>query len=217
MKVYEIFDSIEGEGKRSGELTTFIRLAGCNLNCSYCDTKYAQSEDSFNNEYCVNDILSQINYMNVTITGGEPLIHLGIDSLLQALLNRGFNVNIETNGSVDISQFKRKKITGIANMPFFTMDFKCYSSGMTDQMCLNNLHILDQNDVLKFVVQDERDLEQVFLLSWVNAQKYISPVFGKIEPKQIVEFMKRNKDVMCDYKLQLQLHKIIWSPEEKGV
>jgi 7-carboxy-7-deazaguanine synthase len=86
---------------------------------------------------------------------------------------------------------------------------------MSDLMLQSNLHNLTANDVIKFVVQNEEDMGQAYMLRWVMAQKYLSPVFGKIEPVKIVEFMKKND--MVDYKLQLQLHKLIWNPNQRGV
>ena len=215
MKIVEIFDSIEGEGKRAGELTTFIRTAGCNLRCSYCDTSYAQSICT-GKEMSINEIISKINYNNVTITGGEPLIQEDIKALIGQLCMKGFYINIETNGSVILEKFRKgRNKRSICNNPFFTMDYKCYSSNMNKEMKNENLADLTPKDVIKFVVQDEIDLAQVYQLRKVKAKKYISPVFSKIEPYRIVDFMK--KFDMTDFKIQLQLHKYIWSPEMRGV
>jgi 7-carboxy-7-deazaguanine synthase len=100
LQVIEIFDSIEGEGKRAGQLVTFIRLTGCNLRCSYCDTEYAFSDGK---DFSVNEIMEQVNHSKVTLTGGEPLLQANVPQLLAAL--HGHEVNIETNGSINIEPF----------------------------------------------------------------------------------------------------------------
>ena len=207
MKVNEIFFSIDGEGKRAGQLAAFIRLTGCNLRCSYCDTKYSFDEGREMSAEKISDAVK--NFRNVTLTGGEPLIQ-NCHELLTRL--ESHEVNIETNGSIELSEYLK-----YANA-FFTMDFKCYSSGTYDTMNYGNLKILRENDVLKFVVGDESDLilaEKICTEYKPKAQIYISPVFGKIEPLQIVEFIKRRH--LENWKLQLQLHKFIWSPNERGV
>lgn len=208
--VNEIFDSIEGEGKRAGSLVTFIRLTGCNLRCSYCDTTYAFAEGV---EMSTKDIMSKVHYDRVTITGGEPLLQKSIRSLLSHLYQ--YEVNIETNGSVNIEPF-----FGLPNV-FFTVDYKTGSSGMTEKMCANNFMKMRKRDVLKFVVGSIDDLEEareVFLKYYSNLRNrkiYVSPVFGKIEPSTIVEFLKENN--LKTWKIQLQLHKFIWPVDMRGV
>lgn len=210
MKVVEIFSSIDGEGKRTGLPTTFIRLFGCNLNCSYCDTRYGCEGDNYT-IMSVTEIVNKVKELgipNITITGGEPLIHSGINSLLYEL--QEFNVNVETNGSQLISH-------PLGDV-FYTMDYKCPSSGMEDSMNLYNLKRLLHYDVLKFVVGDTKDLDKMLeILEEYNpiCQVYVSPVFGKIEPKEIVNYLLAHK--LYDVKVQVQLHKIIWNPEERGV
>lgn len=214
MKVIEIFNSIDGEGVRAGELATFIRLAGCNLRCPYCDTKYSWSNDKVT-EMTSQEILSFIErsgYTNVTLTGGEPLIHPGVKTLLDALSRAGYNVNVETNGSINIEGFRRPGV-------FFTVDYKCPSSSMEDKMCFEMFRELQEDDVLKFVVGSQEDLQTARkitqLLDDHSCLIYVSPVFGQIEPAEIVEFMKKYK--LEDWRIQLQLHKFIWDPNERGV
>lgn len=214
MKVVEIFKSIDGEGKRAGLPTVFIRLFGCNLKCSYCDTQYGCEGTDYKIRSIpdILDTLDRYRTKSVTITGGEPLIHPGIKQLVELLLRRGYWVNIETNGS----QY-------IGNLPanpnvFVTMDYKCPSSGMENNMCLENLHTLSSTDVLKFVVGSHEDL--ITALSILEeydpkAQIYFSPVFGKIEPAAIVDFILDHGLDSC--KIQLQMHKIIWDPNKRGV
>lgn len=216
--VVEIFNSIDGEGKRAGELTTFVRFAGCNLNCSYCDTKYAQSFLE-GKEMTILEIIQEIEKignMNITLTGGEPLKRAGIYTLIEYLSITGYRVNIETNGSIPL--YEAPKLKNV----FYTMDYKCPSSNMENKMNLENLEFLDEDDVLKFVVGDIEDLKTAYDIlknSNIIAQIYLSPVFGTIEPKDIIEFMKQNYylSVLFNVKIQLQLHKIIWNPEERGV
>lgn len=204
--VNEIFDSIEGEGKRAGQLATFIRLTGCNLRCSYCDTEYAFTEGK---AMSIDKIMSNIKYHNVTITGGEPL-YQDISILLDRL--KFHSVNIETNGSLDITKyFKYPHV-------WFTADYKTKSSCMNSAMHLDNLRNLRPQDVLKFVVKTHEDCAQAFkICKEYNpiCKVYISPVFGEIEPKQIVGFMKDNH--IEDWNLQIQLHKIIWDAQKRGV
>ena len=146
--VNEIFDSIDGEGKKAGQLATFIRLCGCNLRCSYCDTAYAFNEGQHMD---IADIIAQVSYPNVTLTGGEPLCQ-DIHALLEGL--KGHSVNIETNGSMDIEPyFKYDHV-------WFTVDYKSLSSDMANRMLPENFEKLRPQDVLKFVVGDEADLRQ---------------------------------------------------------
>ena len=211
MKVVEIFKSIDGEGIRVGYPVTFIRLAGCNLRCNYCDTKYSYEDEKFT-EMTPQEIYIQVYKLGgkrITLTGGEPLIHKDVKVLVDLLIQKGYEVNIETNGSVDITLFLDKHT-------IITMDYKCASSGMEDKMLLDNISKLRKQDVLKFVVSDDNDLDTVQrIYQNTKATVYISPVFGRIEPKQIVEYVLEHNMENC--RVQVQLHKIIWNPEERGV
>lgn len=216
-KVNEIFLSIDGEGVRTGLPTVFIRLYGCNLNCSYCDTRYSCE----NNEYKLMplmDILEQVlsyGVPRVTLTGGEPLIHEGVKDLINSLVANNIEVNIETNGAVDLDDFWEYKYN---SKVIFTMDYKCASSGMEDKMKLLNLHLLQPKDVIKFVVSNYNELEKMeYILkeSGCKARPYVSPVFGAIDPKDLVEYVLDNN--LNDVTVQVQLHKIIWNPNMRGV
>ena len=219
MKVNEIFYSIEGEGIRAGYPCVFVRLYGCNLNCSYCDTRYA-CEDQKCEDLQIREILANVREYGckrVTITGGEPTIHTDFYDLVNELYQEGYLVNIETNGTKSASEIRR-------NIPYgalITMDHKCPSSGMSVRMRIENYVGLTKNDVLKFVVGSREDLidaDRVIAalrLHDVNPTYYFSPIFGKIEPKDIVEFMKEHH--YNDVRIQLQMHKFIWPPEMKGV
>ena len=221
MKVVEIFKSIEGEGVRAGLPVTFIRLYGCNLRCEYCDTKYSYAEVDEKNTppYCtmtveeVVEAVMRLGCQTVTITGGEPLIHSGIEKLIDLLLMVGCEINIETNGTRPVPSKYRSEERII-----FTMDYKCPGSGMNDKMESYPFDTLRDHDVLKFVVSDERDLDKmVEVLETIKTTPavFVSPVFDKIEPAQIVEYLLNHQ--LHDVRIQLQLHKIIWDPEQRGV
>lgn len=215
MKVVEIFNSIEGEGKRAGLPCTFIRLHGCNLNCSYCDSRYACD----GKEYTVmseQEILDQVKLYgcsNVTVTGGEPLIHPGIRDLLKKLYNEGYCINVETNGSLI------PEVVSSTDRLFYTVDYKTNASGMSDRMNEELFKDFDSGDVLKFVVGSVEDLDQALEVTekyQINKSDiYISPVFGKIEAKEIVEYIQQHK--LWNWHVQLQLHKYIWDPNKRGV
>lgn len=211
MKVIEIFKSIDGEGIRAGYPTTFIRLAGCNLRCNYCDTKYSYENEKFK-EMTPMQIYTQVYKLGgrrITLTGGEPLIHNDIKLLVDLLTCKGYEINIETNGSVAITPYLLKNT-------IITMDYKCEGSGMENKMLLDNISKLRKQDVLKFVVSDKNDLDTVQrIYSNTKATVYVSPVFGRIEPKQIVEYMLEHNMENC--RVQVQLHKIIWNPDQRGV
>lgn len=217
--VVEIFSSIEGEGRRAGQLATFVRLAGCNLRCSYCDTPYARKfTDGRPLELA--EILRMVDGFgngNVTLTGGEPLAGENTPGLLQALLGPGREVNVETNGSWDVGPYLGYPAT------FLTMDWKTPSSGCSGHMLAGNLALLRPRDVLK-IVMDGSDFDYVSHLlqtcrtrAWI----YLGPVFGRLEPAPLVEFAKRvarlpgvDGQRLC---VQLQLHKIIWGAGARGV
>lgn len=223
MKVVEIFNSIDGEGKRAGLPCTFIRLFGCNLSCSYCDSQYACVETkTIQTQYTVmsvEEIVTRVKYLgcsSITITGGEPLIHPGIENLIEALLDEGCWVNIESNGTKSvIPRFDEYTDDG---QLFYTMDYKTNCSGMTDKMYAGSIYTLKHTDVLKFVVGSAEDLNQALEVVEKHspkAQIYVSPVFGKIEAAQIVEFIKKHR--LWDWKVQLQMHKYIWDKDKRGV
>lgn len=221
MNVVEIFNSIEGEGKRTGLPCTFIRLFGCNLHCDYCDSQYAcVPQDLGISTMSVNEILEVVKSFgcpNVTVTGGEPLIHDGIEKLLHALLREGYWVNVETNGTM-VPPIRSGSSRDSLGSLFYTMDFKTFSSGMQDKMNPEAFKNLDILDVLKFVVGSTADLDQalsVYEKYSSSYEVYISPVFGKIEPVEIVEYVKCHK--LWNWHVQVQLHKIIWDPSMKGV
>ena len=225
-KVIEIFKSIDGEGKRAGEVTTFIRLSGCNLACAWCDTAYSQSGTCgimTTLPEIINEVES-LNCKNITLTGGEPLIHNEVDNLIMELITLGYDVNVETNGSVDPSKYiLDEEYNNKLGKVWFTIDYKSKSSKMQDKMNIKHFINLRDEDVIKFVVGSKEELEDAafFIASLESVLEhkpyiYFSPVFNMIEPVEIVNFMiGRNFSSKC--RIQLQLHKIIWDPNTIGV
>lgn len=218
-KVVEKFISVNGEGPLSGQLVVFIRFAGCNLHCSYCDTTWANNENvryDFMTPVEIYKYVKSTKIRNITLTGGEPLLQEGIIELLQTLSrDRSLHVEIETNGSVILDEF-----LSIENPPSFNMDYKLPSSNMEDKMTLNNFKYLSYKDTVKFVSGSMEDLQKAkFIIDKYELTSKtnvcISPVFGQIDLAEIVEFMKYNK--MNGVNLQVQLHKIIWDPNKRGV
>jgi 7-carboxy-7-deazaguanine synthase len=220
-RVAEKFISINGEGNNAGQLAVFIRFGGCNLRCSYCDTFWAV--DAENVEYQELSGQEIYNYIidsgvrNVTLTGGEPLFQEGIYELLHLISNiPDLRVEIETNGSLNISDYKNIK----PGYPVFTTDYKLGTSGMECAMKVSNFEHLEKKDTVKFVVGSVRDLESAnkIIKKYSLTEKcsvHLSPVSGNIKLSEIVEFMKYNK--MNGVRLQPQLHKFIWDPNARGV
>ena len=220
MKVAEKFISINGEGTRAGELAVFVRFVGCNLRCTYCDTMWANEpgcpyEEMTPAQIC--DYVRSTVISNVTLTGGEPLLQKQMEELIGQLIREcGVRVEIETNGAVDLHPFAQIP----EGRPSFTMDYKLPSSGCEDRMITENFSVLQAQDTVKFVSGSREDLERAAeiieeygLLD--RCYVYFSPVFGKIEPAEIVDFMLENK--LNKARIQIQMHKVIWDPNERGV
>lgn len=228
MLISEIFSSIDGEGSRAGYLATFIRTVGCPLRCSYCDTSYAFKPDNNTKDMSILEIVNTcLNLCNprITITGGEPLIQNNIKELIESLLVNGFYLNIETSGSVFFNIKECNDIIQDAyndGRLFFTYDYKCPTSGMSDKMKPIIFENLGPKDILKFVVGSVEDLDFMKSIisdldsrhNYIN-KYYVSPVFGNIEPVTIVNYLKDNN--LQNVRLQLQIHKIIWDVNKRGV
>lgn len=234
LPVAEKFVSVNGEGQRAGMLSAFIRFAGCNLRCSYCDTQWANESGAEVESLSIEDMVQFVRQSSVacvTLTGGEPALQKNLPELVQSLLAEdgpagdGLWVEIETNGSVDLAPFVnlRRRVlgdSGARGTLSLTVDYKLPSSGVQDEMLALNYESLDACDTVKFVCGSELDLERA--LQVCNEFKlpgrvpvYFSPVFGQIDPASIVHFMA--KKGMYWAHIQLQLHKIIWPDVEKGV
>lgn len=226
-KILEWFNSIDGESKRAGQLVTFIRLAGCNGCCKFCDSKWSINANQ-GTEMTLEEIIDKAikeSYPNITLTGGEPLIHEDVDKLIKALADNGFNVGIETNGSISIYD---KSYYNYPNV-WFSMDYKCPESGMNHMMIsASAMCALRDVDTLKFVVSNREDLlsaynrikemEEYYDIHNIKSRctYYFSPCFNVIKLIEIVDFMKEF-NLTERVKLQVQLHKIVWDPNERGV
>ncbi len=223
MRISEIFLSIEGEGIRTGAPAVFIRLFGCNLRCSYCDSMYAVERNDFQ-EMSPEEVFQKVKSFNthfVTLTGGEPLIHKDVEVLLKMLDDYGFEVNIETNGT-------QPKPSGFRHI-FCTMDWKSISSGMQPKMKMENIMGLGARDVLKFVIGTEEDLQDATRVIGVmeaeyarNGLKlptfYVSPIFGTMKYENMVNWILSNETMKRNnVRFQVQLHKVIWDPNARGV
>ena len=208
MRVIEKFTSINGEGLRQGELALFIRFANCNLRCSYCDTKYSFEHPVYIEE-SIEDLVNYAkkqNVKNITLTGGEPLIQEGINELIIALRKEGFRVEIETNGSVDIKNFYNDELVS------YTLDYKLPTSLMESKMNLDNYKYISKKDSVKFVCGSKEDLCKA---KSIILRYDLSPVFNMINLEDMVNFLIDNN--LNDVRLCLQIHKIIWDPNKRGV
>lgn len=236
--IVEIFTSISGEGISNGEIVSFVRVAGCNLRCSYCDTQYSYEEQSISNQYLlpteVVDKLNKLGCNDIICTGGEPLEACKTKRYLPIYLStKGFNVRIETNGSCHLyTQEEVLSFTGVTklNSLNYTLDIKSPSSGMKDKnIFLDNFKRLKSKDEIKFVVGTDEDISYAMdtiksyrnILSQNGVIINFSPIFNKIDPVKIVEFLKQESKYFhknnLKVRLSLQIHKYIWPPEERGV
>jgi 7-carboxy-7-deazaguanine synthase len=210
LKVNEIFYSIQGESSFAGLPFVFVRLTGCNLRCTYCDTKYAYEEGK---ELSVEQILKEIKKYKcpyVEITGGEPLMQEETPSLVDCLIDKGYRVFVETNGTKDISVISHKAT--------LIMDIKCPSSGESDEIDRENLNRLDTKDEIKFVIAEKSDYDwaKKFIAEKKltdKAKVLLSPVKEKMNPDILAEWILKDK---LNVRLQLQLHKIIWPHVTRG-
>ncbi len=210
--INEIFYSIQGESIHSGVPCVFVRLTGCNLRCSYCDTAYAYYEGV---ELRIEEILSRVdNYKCplIEITGGEPLLQGGTPLLIDRLLEKKYEVLLETNGSIDISVVDKRCIK--------IVDIKCHSSGENDKNDLKNLKRLNQKDQIKFVIGSREDYEfakettKLIPSGFPMKNILFSPLIEQMHPSQLAEWILEDH---LRARLQIQLHKIIWPDGERGV
>lgn len=211
MKVCEIFTSIQGESSHAGRLCTFVRFSGCNLRCKECDTAYAFDGGV---EYGKEEILKEI-YLRalklVELTGGEPLLQPGIHDLINNICDKGYDLLIETNGSLSIE--------GMDPRAIIIMDVKTPLSGMSESLHMDNLRFLKSNDEVKFVIYDRADYEwsKEFVFAHGLMDKcnvLFSPCYGIIEPSRLARWMIEDR---IDARLNLQAHKYIFGENERGV
>ena len=204
----EIFYSIQGEGADAGLPTIFIRLAGCNLRCSYCDTKYAFYGGK---EMSIEEIMTEIKKWRckrVCITGGEPLLQEGIYELVDILLRNDYEVSVETNGSISIEKLIDKNV-------IIKMDIKLPSSRMHEKMRMENIGLLRNKDELKFVIGNKKDYEyakEILQEYKPYCQVIMQPVWKKIDTTKLAEWILKDG---IDVRLSIQLHKILWGEERE--
>jgi len=213
LKVNEIFYSIQGESSFAGLPCVLVRLTGCNLRCSYCDTRYAYEEGTLWNIPAIIDRVSSCQSRLVEITGGEPLLQEETPLLIHELLDRGYDVLIETNGSKPIRAVDRRCVR--------IVDIKCPSSGESHNNDYSILDDLTEQDEVKFVVGERNDYEfaKEILSSRISKTRIsrppiLSPVTQRLDPKNLAEWIL---DDHLYVRLQLQLHKILWGSDTRGV
>jgi 7-carboxy-7-deazaguanine synthase len=203
MKINEIFYSVQGEGKWTGLPNIFIRTTGCNLRCKYCDTKYAYDDGT---EMSMESIVKHIGKYPgkyVCITGGEPLLQDEISYLVTMLLKKGYNICLETNGSMNIKSFSDKKSLMIS------LDIKCPSSNMHEKMDFDNISLLNKRDQLKFIIKDEKDYnyaKDIIKKYKPKCTVFFQPVWGT-NSTNLAKWILADR---LDVKLGLQMHKILW-------
>jgi 7-carboxy-7-deazaguanine synthase len=212
LNVNEIFYSIQGESSFSGIPCIFIRLTGCNLRCSYCDTRYACDEGTV---LSLDEVLRRIALFPcslVEVTGGEPLLQQNTPKLLRILLHLGYKVLVETNGSMNIEAIDKRCIR--------IVDIKCPSSGEADMNDLGNLKRLTGKDELKFVIGCRSDYEfakdlvlSPEIMNLKIKPPLFSPVMNKLKPKRLAAWILEDH---LNVRLQVQLHKVIWG-NRRGV
>lgn len=212
MKICEMFTSIQGESSYAGQPCTFIRLTGCNLRCSYCDTQYAFEGGREIDVDTIVDYVKKAGIPLVEITGGEPLLQSqGLQALTGSLLDSGYRVLIETNGSLSIR--------GLDVRVVIILDIKTPGSGMAEKNDFSNLKYLKASDEIKFVIGDRKDYEwsKQIMERYDLGNRYIllfSPVTGLIEPRRLADWIIEDR---LPVRLNLQLHKYIFDPKERGV
>jgi len=211
MKVCEIFTSIQGESSYAGLPCTFIRLTGCNLRCSYCDTVYAYTGGS---ELSAEEVAVAVRNTGiglVEITGGEPLLQRDVHHLINILIGNGCRVLLETNGSLSIKDIDPKIV--------LIMDFKTPGSGMSGEMDFSNLDYIKFNDEIKFVLTGFDDYIWAKEIIRKNHLPYrcnvlLSPAYGILKPEDLAKWMLEDR---LEARLNLQIHKYIFGAERKGV
>jgi 7-carboxy-7-deazaguanine synthase len=211
LEISELFYSIQGESSFAGYPCFFIRFAGCNLRCTYCDARYTYEEPG--SSYSVEQLLAEVEQypdILVEITGGEPLLQEGLYPLLDKLIQTGRTVLLETNGSLSLERVPEKVVK--------IMDVKCPDGGMHDKMELGNFTILTPTDELKFVISSRQDYdfakETLLIHNLLGKTKIsFSPVTDRLAPCDLARWIL---DDRLPVRLQLQLHAILWPEKKRG-
>ena len=212
LTVNEIFHSIQGESRRAGEPCVFVRLTACDLRCSWCDTAYAFYEGS---KRSIADVVAEVERYGcrlVEVTGGEPLLQEDVYPLMEQLLDRGHTVMLETGGHRSVARVPARVVK--------IVDVKCPGSGEDAKNCWENLTLVGPDDEVKFVVKDRADYDYArdviarYDLTTRVGAILLSPVHGVLDPKSLAEWVLADR---LPARVQLQVHKYIWSPETRGV
>jgi 7-carboxy-7-deazaguanine synthase len=212
LTINEIYESIQGESTWAGERCVFVRLTFCNLRCNYCDTEYAFYEGK---KTPLKEIAERVDGFNcplVEITGGEPLLQSNVLQLMSILCDAGHTVLLETSGAHDISKVD-PRVHRI-------MDLKTPGSGEVEKNLWSNIDHLTKRDEVKFVMGSREDYEwsrdqvEKFDLAKRCCAVLFSPIFGRIDPRRIVEWILEDR---LNVRFQLQMHKFIWTPTQRGV
>mgnify|MGYP006195958923 CR=1 FL=1 len=211
LKVHEIFYSLQGESTRAGYPCVLVRLTGCQMRCVWCDSEYAFHEGRWMSRQEVLDQVASYGCPMVELTGGEPLLQPGALPLLSELCDRGYEVLLETGGGVDVSQVDPRVRR--------VVDVKCPDSGEHENNRWENLDHLTGRDELKLVIASERDYE--WARDLVRRRRLdrlcpvsFSPVWGAVEPRELAEWILRDR---LPVRVQLQIHKLLWGAETRGV
>ncbi|HEY2626105.1 MAG TPA: radical SAM protein [Candidatus Udaeobacter sp.] len=212
LTINEIYQSIQGESTWAGRPCVFVRLTFCDLRCNYCDTEYAFYEGKKQTLKEIVDIVAAFNCPLVEITGGEPLLQKNVLSLMSILADAGYTTLLETSGAHDISKVDRRVHR--------IMDLKTPGSGEVEKNLWSNVDHLGSCDEVKFVIGSREDYEwscdkvRRFDLPKRCHAVLFSPIFGRIDPREIVEWILVDR---LDVRFQLQMHKFIWTPTQPGV
>lgn len=216
-KVNEIFYSLQGEGTRQGKPCVFVRLQGCNLRCTWCDTPYALDLKQEHKLMTTQEIIAEIEKYKcnfIEFTGGEPLLYLykNLSELISTLLACDYTIAVETNGSIDLALLDKRVIK--------IVDIKCPGSGEADSFLIQNLDYLTARDEIKFVVASREDLEFMrekiheYRLPMLPCEILVSAVTSSISLEEVADFILKNA---LPVRMQLQIHKYIWHPDKRGV
>lgn len=207
LNITEIFYSLQGEAREVGLPTVFIRLTGCPLRCSYCDTEYAFKG---NNLLSIDEIMAKVKQYStpyICVTGGEPLAQINCHILLDTLVKEGCLVSLETSGSIDVGE--------VNPAVSIVMDVKTPSSNESDQNLYDNIEKLQTKDQLKFVIGSRQDFDwsvDIMTQYSTTAGVLFSPVFDQVSPTQLADWIL---DKQLNVRMQVQMHKLLWG-DEKG-
>ena len=211
LRVSEIFASIQGETSYVGLPFAFVRLTGCNLRCRYCDTTYAYEGGE---EIPLEEVVSRVTSIGiprVTVTGGEPLLQEEAPALVAALLDRNHTVLVETNGTISLSRLDPRAVR--------IMDVKCPGSGEEGKTAWENFALLTPADEVKFVISSKEDYRFAREVIDTYGKKrpfraLLSPTTGLLPPQELAGWMVADA---VDARFQLQIHKLLWGPDRRGV